>query len=106
MMSFFPGHKIELIKRMGIFPEGHIFFISPEEKSGIDLFGERGGQNSLEMTRSSKYSVKTSIMSRVTDGLFIGLIYKAVFTSAIFVLTTDTLPNRVLPATYPVYWNR
>ncbi|GFX48815.1 uncharacterized protein TNCV_901971 [Trichonephila clavipes] len=55
---------LKFIKRMGILPEGDIFQISPKEKSGIDKSGERGDQSPLEMTPSSKNSVKTSILSR------------------------------------------
>ncbi|GFR11293.1 hypothetical protein TNCT_648001 [Trichonephila clavata] len=57
------GVTLKFIKRLWIIPEGEIFQISPKEKSGVDETGERGGQSPLEMTRLSKDSVKTSILS-------------------------------------------
>ncbi|GFX78239.1 hypothetical protein TNCV_5135861 [Trichonephila clavipes] len=77
------------------------FFRYPQsEKFGIDKSGERGGQSPLEMIRSSRNSVKTSILSRDTDGLFIGLVCKVVSISA------DGLTNCFLSATNPVSRNR
>ncbi|GFU90688.1 hypothetical protein TNCV_4973301, partial [Trichonephila clavipes] len=43
--------------------------ISPKEKSGIDNSVESGGQSPLQMTRSSKNSVKTSILPVMCDTL-------------------------------------
>ncbi|PRD21951.1 UNVERIFIED_CONTAM: hypothetical protein NCL1_50409 [Trichonephila clavipes] len=66
------------------------------KKSGIDKSWEHGGQRPLEMTRSSKNS---------TDSLFIGLLRKAVSTSATFVFTMEALPDFFLSATDTVSRN-
>ncbi|GFU23434.1 hypothetical protein TNCV_4447431 [Trichonephila clavipes] len=78
---------LKFVKREGIILKGDIFQIPPRRKSGIDKSREHGGQSPLEMTRSSKNSIKTSILSRDTDGFFIGLLCKVVCTSAAFVWT-------------------
>ncbi|GFY27582.1 hypothetical protein TNCV_910331 [Trichonephila clavipes] len=59
------------------------------------MSGKRGGQSPLERTRSSKNSVKTSILSRDTEGLFNGLLCKEASTSTTFVFTMDS--TRSLP---------
>ncbi|GFW21222.1 hypothetical protein TNCV_1948451 [Trichonephila clavipes] len=69
---------LKFIKRMEIIPEGGIFQISPKKNP------ESTGQ---------------------TDGLFNGLLCKAVSTSATFVFTMDALPDRFLSATYTVSRN-
>ncbi|GFX03360.1 hypothetical protein TNCV_3555861 [Trichonephila clavipes] len=55
---------LKFIKYMEIIPEGGIFHVPRKEKSGIDKSGEQGDESPLEMTRSLKHSVKTSILSR------------------------------------------
>ncbi|GFT97460.1 hypothetical protein TNCV_1628811 [Trichonephila clavipes] len=96
----------KFIKRMGIIPEGDIFQISPKRKILNNKSGKRVGQSPLEMTRSSKNSVKTSILTRDTDGLFNGLFCKVISTSGSFVFITNALPDRFLSVTYPVQRNR
>ncbi|GFU22861.1 uncharacterized protein TNCV_4966071 [Trichonephila clavipes] len=47
----------------GLFLKATLFRYPHRQNSGIDKSGERGGQSPLEMTRSSKNSVKISILS-------------------------------------------
>ncbi|GFV76085.1 uncharacterized protein TNCV_4671741 [Trichonephila clavipes] len=79
------------------------FHIPRGKKSGIDKSWEHGGQRPLEMTRSSKNSVKLPYCP--TDSLFIGLLRKAVSTSATFVFTMEALPDFFLSATDTVSRN-
>ncbi|GFT48161.1 hypothetical protein TNCV_1001361 [Trichonephila clavipes] len=51
----------------GLFLRATFFRYPQKKKSGIDKSGECGGQGPLEMTRSSKNSVKTSILSNDMD---------------------------------------
>ncbi|GFT59712.1 uncharacterized protein TNCV_4693111 [Trichonephila clavipes] len=96
----------KFIKRMGTFPENGIYQISSKENSRIDKFGKRAGQSPLETTRSSRNSVKTSILSRDMDGLFNGLLCKAVSTCATFVFIMDAVLDRFLTAIDSVSRNR
>ncbi|GFX63969.1 estradiol 17-beta-dehydrogenase 2 [Trichonephila clavipes] len=66
------------------------------KKSAIDNAGERGGQSPLEMTQSSKNSVKASMLPRD----------RSVSSSSTFVTTIDALPDRFLSTTDPVSRNR
>ncbi|GFX08572.1 hypothetical protein TNCV_4170711 [Trichonephila clavipes] len=69
------------------------------KKSRIDDSGERGGQSLLEMSRSPKNSVKTSILSRDMGSHYIEPLCTAVSTSVTFVSTMDAVPDRFLSAT-------
>ncbi|GFQ78322.1 hypothetical protein TNCT_410641 [Trichonephila clavata] len=53
----------------GLFLKVTFYQMSLKEKSGIDKFGERGGQSPLEMTRSSKNLVKTFYCPVMCDKL-------------------------------------
>ncbi|GFX10401.1 uncharacterized protein TNCV_1867961 [Trichonephila clavipes] len=68
------------IKRIRIIPEGDIFQISEKKKN--------------------------SELTSPTDGLFNGLLCKAVSTSATFVFIMNALPDRFLSATDPASRNR
>ncbi|GFT59245.1 hypothetical protein TNCV_3891891 [Trichonephila clavipes] len=59
---------LKFIKCTGIIPEGDIFQISPKEQFGIEKSVECGGPSPLELTRSSRNSVK-SILSRDMFGI-------------------------------------
>ncbi|GFX82344.1 hypothetical protein TNCV_2870251 [Trichonephila clavipes] len=98
---------LKFIKRMGIIPEGDIFSDFPKEKKfRIDKPSKRVGQSPLEMTPSSKTSVKPSILSLDTDGFFNGLLCKAVSRSATFAFFINVLPDRFLSENDPVSRNR
>ncbi|GFY10102.1 hypothetical protein TNCV_1946471 [Trichonephila clavipes] len=75
---------LKFIKRVcGLFLKVAFFRYPQRKKSRIDKSGKKGGQSNLEMTRSSKNSVKTSIL-----------------------FTMDALPDRFLCATDPGPRNR